>query len=740
MTKIVASFLILLSIISFMSAYIQTDLDKLNQITQMESSMASPFSIPDVLLLADPEEVYPVLLESARQTNVNIFRSGINNRPDNKVEIVKYILLTGSTQLYNVIHIADNKVMTARDTQAGSHFLSSVLTGDPHQIGRIRDFGNNNLITVSPLRLSYQHLPVAGAYFAEAPNHQVFQKFLTLFAQKLNAKFAPKVPFTSDSFAPDSNVTDTQRTSGALGYLTYTQYVLFFLVLLLFIFSVVQQSKSIGVYQMHGFSGRKIWFLIMGKMIVVTGTLSVVLAILPATLIPNTDLRFVGRIIVYQLEIYSIILLISWMVSAYIFRIGLHQIIKNRRGTTPIFILNTLTKIICSIVIVILGVSNVHEYANLIQQQDHLKRWESIKDYGVFYPLYTGYDIEDTRKGAPKFFKIVSSSLYPVVNKMGALLINTREYEETALILNKDYKGIRSISVNNNYLQAYPLYDNQQKPIHISEDNRKRILLVPDKYRNKEPEILRFFKENWKSSLDNEMKFYKAQVPEHLKNPEFQIIWLKNNQNVFSFNPDVFKAEYNVILDSIIQVITENNSLSSDREGILGNGGTDPLKIKLINRDSAQTYKVLEPLLKKLRLDDRLKYLITVDQHMLMNLYHLQSGIRIRLLLISVLLVGLLFLVAQNLTVLFKKYQQVFVIRRLFGFGFLGTYKEFIIWFTALWMIQAVLVFLLIQQAADLAFFLVLALFIVIELTAGVITLILIERKNQVQVLKGGVI
>lgn len=720
--------------------YIQTDINEFNKIDQIEKSIAFPFSLPDDPLLANPDQLYPILLESAIQAKINIFRPAINNKPNNKVEIVKYVLLTGSTQLYNYVHITDGSMVLSEDTQQSLHFLSSIHTGNPNQIGSIRDFGKNDLITISPLHLSFQHLPVAGTYFAETKNYQAFQKFLTIFTKKLNVKYQKylKVPFKTDNFVYTPIVIDnTTKTFEFLDYLTYIQYALFFIILILLIFAIFQDSKTIGIYKMHGITSRKIWFIVMGKMILITGSLSVATTTLLAILIPNTNFYFVIHNILSQLETYGIVLIISLISYIYISRMKIHQIIKNRKNTRSIFMLNTLTKIICSIFIVALGISYLNQYTNLIQQKKDIQGWENVKDYGIFYPVLIGYDAQDMQQKATEFHKIIANQLYPFVNRAGALLINTRQYEEPSLILNKNSRGIRSILVNNNYLKKYPLYDINQKQVEISDNTKKWILLVPDKYHNREKEILRFFKEDRQNFKNYQIEHYKIQVPEYLKKPEIQIIWLEDNQKVFSFNPEVFKAEHNVIIDPIIQVVTENNSYTSDRVAVLGNGGSDPLKIKLINRDTAQTYISFEPELKRLHLEDNLKNLITVDQYMLTKVNDLKNEINLQLLLIGGLLIGLLFLVAQNLLVFFEQYQQAFIIRRLFGLSFFRTYKEFICLFVFLWIIQTGII-LMIHRKADIAFFIVLFFFIVVELIASIISLIIIERKNRVHLLKGG--
>jgi len=355
------------------------------------------------------------------------------------------------------------------------------------------------------------------------------------------------------------------------------------------------------------------------------------------------------------------------------------------------------------------------------------------------------------QNGAPVFFSNVDGALCPVLNRMGAVLINARIYEEEALLLIKNYHGIRSIKVNNNYLRVFPVYDVQNNPVEVSEDTSDWILLVPEKYRNREKEIISFFQKDRAGLMDVEKRFYKQPVPDNGKNQQIEIIWLANNQKIFSFNPKVFPAENNVIIDPIIQVVTEKNSLLADWGSILGNGATDPLKIRLINRDTALTYKTLEPELKRLKLDDNLKHLITVDQFVLQQIYNLQEGMN-RLLLISLaLLAGLMLLVVQNLTIFFNKYQRKFVVRRLFGTGFFRTYKEYIFLFSVIWTFQILICFIVnrtgayipfivkLNRAADIKLFLVAAVLIAIELAASVIALVIIEQKSKVKVLKGGI-
>lgn len=171
------------------------------------------------------------------------------------------------------------------------------------------------------------------------------------------------------------------------------------------------------------------------------------------------------------------------------------------------------------------------------------------------------------------------------------------------------------------------------------------------------------------------------------------MIWIKNNQEIFSFNPDVYKSNHNKIKDEIIEVMTENNSLVGERDTILG-GANDPLKIKLVKRDAGLTYKTLEPELKRLGLDDNLRYLVTVDQYILKDIYDMRQTIKMLFMVTSGLIVGILFLVTQNIIVYFNKNQQKIVVHRLFGVSFFRTYRGYMWLFVLMWVVQLLICFI----------------------------------------------
>ncbi|KAA0750243.1 DUF1430 domain-containing protein [Bacillus sp. AY3-1] len=734
MKKVVVFFLIVASILSGFIAFQQTDHKEFEKMEKVEQRIGKEFVIPDVLGFANPSEIYPILLEAAKESHTNIFRTNVAYHEDEHVEILKYVLLTTETIYFKQFQLSGGDVLKPKDTFQGNAFLSTVHTKDTKQKGVIKDFGDNHVITIKPLQTSYVHLPMAGRYVVEGVDDKSYDAFLKLFSKKLNQHFKPKQYIVADDFKRNLS-NNEEALDSPINSLSYIQYMVFIVLLCFLIYYVFNEAKRIGVIKMHGVSNLRLWFIVIGRTIASMFVLSIGISVLATAFVKNVTSGFIYTIMFDQCKTYLIITILSVVSYFYISKIKVNQMIKNRKDTKGIFVFNTLLKVTCSIIFVLLGTSILEQYITVKEKQVNLKNWEKNKDYGVFYPLSVGNDEE--QQGMHKTASSINGDLYPILNKMGAVLIDSKEYEEIELSRNKDYKGIWSVTVNNNYLREFPLYDIHNQRVKVSEDTENWILLVPEKYQNREKEILRFFEERRKPAIEYEEKRMHREVPNHLRNRKIDIIWIKNNQEIFSFNPDVYKSDNNKIRDEIIEVMTEKNSFVGERDLILGGGANDPLKIKLIKRDAGLTYKTLEPELKRLGLDDNLRYLVTVDQYISKDIYNLQKTMKILLTVTSGLIVGILFLVAQNIIVYFNKNQQKIVVHRLFGVDFFRTYKGYMLQFVLMWIVQLSICFI-VKKEFDLKLLTVVAMLILIEFTASIIALITMERRNKKTVIKGG--
>ena len=337
MKKLVVIFLILASAFSFAITYNQTDKEELAKMEKAEEAIAKPFMIPNDILLADPDKMYLLLCEAATEFNVNIFRTSINYKTDNQVEIVKYMLLTYDSDYFDFFKLKGGRYLTEKETRQSNLFISTADTGDQNQIGVIKDFGDNNLITIKPLKASYDYLPVDGWYFAEAADDKAFDTFIKGFVSKINQHYKSylKISYSAEDFEKDVRDSGGSSETGAMdGYLKYINIAIYIITLILLIYYVFNESKRIGIMKMHWriqhtlvvYHGRKtdyFCFCFVGSNI-----------LLAAVMIKNTTYQFVYNTVVYQIKSYLIMIALSFISYAYISRIRVSDVIKTEKILT----------------------------------------------------------------------------------------------------------------------------------------------------------------------------------------------------------------------------------------------------------------------------------------------------------------------------------------------------------------------------------------------------------------------
>ncbi|MFB7640455.1 hypothetical protein [Peribacillus butanolivorans] len=756
MKKIVFIALMISFFYSIYIAYEQMKNEEIEKLATLEKEFATPFIIPEDESLSNPKSVYPLLLKSANEADVNLFRGARYFRPDEQIEMTKYILLTGETNLFSHIKVDSGRVLHEEETHDSQLFLSSIQTNNKNQVGKIHYFDPKQIITIHSLQSSYDYLPVNGRYFAEAKDDEKFQLFLETFTKKINTYLIEKngadaTSYTTKDLQPPEAFMEPSegffaQTSGSGKQ--FEQLILFSITLLLLVYYIFNSVRRIGILKMHGISNLRLWWIITGRDITITvaitilGVLLFVLGLqLPVSLIYKSFLQ-IG-------QAYIIILIMSMLCYVYISTIKVSQTIKNRKDTQAIFILNMVLKVICAIVLIQLILQTYTSYVDLRIKQERIRsqegqvnNWGGMENYGIakahagYTTAYTHQEFESDMSRLDKALY----ELYPAFNAMGALYIDTKDYEQSSLILNQGYSGILSITVNPNYLKAYPIYDHNGNPVQLSEETTDWVLLVPEKYRKREKEIRQYFDE------DKETRNFYLMKDEGQK---MKIIWVKSDQNIFSLNPDVFPEERNSILDPIIQVKTEQNHLFTYRSGIKGFGLNDPLKVKLIDQDPVLTYEKIKPKIERQKLDNVIT-IVSFKQYVSEELDNLYQEMKNAFFTMLGIIGIFIFLIVQNLLIIFHKHQKRLVIKRLFGIGFIKTYQSVFVWMIITSGAYVIISFLmnqtqnhptdkqLIKGIMDPHFLVIILSLLCIELLSTVIALTIIERRNKIVVIKGG--
>jgi bacteriocin-associated integral membrane protein len=756
MKRVLAILLLLLSALAFLAAYLEGEATQRSRIENAATAVGQLFVIPSDSQLADPDQMYAALLDSAAKTQANIFRTRVGFTLDGRSELIQYALLTGKTHLVDAFALKSGRWLTPRDTQSTAYFLSTVTTRDPAQVGTLRDFGGNHLVSIRPLKMAFASLPVAGEYVVESTGLASSQRFLEVLADRVTQGDPSSKQWTAADFGTSATAGGGLQR-GFAAVLTGVSYLVVFLTTILLVYFALSEAKRIGVMKLHGLRTLRVWYMLAGRFIVITMLIATLLSLVVAMLVTDTSDRFVVGVAMSLARTFAIMLVASLATCAYIARVKVSDSVKNRKDTLGAFLFNALVKAGCSILLIVVGVGLWTQSGAIARKQATLANWASTQDYGVFYPVSAGYDAAELKTGLPGPKTAEVFELYPVLNRMGSLYIDALSYEPTALAQTTDPQSIRSITVNPNYLRAFPLRDAVGRPVDVPEDTSDWVVLVPLKYRDRQAETLAYFQRSRTGGQGSEAVFqaeealFKRAAPPHLIHQKVRIIWTANDQRVFSFNPLVFPSEGNIISDPIIQVMTSTNSLGIDRANMAsGGGGDDPLKVRLVNADPARTLTLLSPTLKSLKLADNLNYLITVNDFVLRQISDLQQGMKWIALAGIALGIGLLVLVAEHLAIVFDAYARKIVVRRLFGLGFVRTYREFLLLFSVTWALQITAALLAnglgvriisfpdSPIVADSSIVLLASMAVILtELPFSLAALALIEKRNLVQVLKG---
>lgn len=692
---------------------------QMNNVRTVEYQIGQAFEIPDSAELSNPDTIYPCLERIANQLQVNIFRHQNTLDKDKKLEIRKYALITSKTEFFQFFNLRDQKHQLEKIGE--QEYLSTQKSDDPNQIGTIK---SKEQVYVGHLKQLYNISRVKGVYFVELPSGLSYDMFLEAMVEELNQTLHTN--FIVDDFRLTEPYVPGYINEDWL--LDVFEMMVIILTIVLIVYVLLKQSRKISIYHLFGFSNIKIWLKMVYFKLTGVFVLSTVLLLIWA-LIRENDIEFVHRFLRKQVVTYVILTVISIIPLGVIASTNIYLNLKNKEYSRPIFVFNCVIKGLLTYVMIAVGVSSFTNIQSSYHYLSSLKNWEKGNSYGVFYPLLGGDN--DTNEGMIKSLVVASTELYHELNRQGAILINAREYEEDALILNQEYQGIFSIRVNPNYLKEFPLYDEFGNQVVIDEKTTEQILLVPSQYKEFEQEILDFFEENRWLTYEFDKNNFSKEVSFEPK--EIKIIWLQNNQSIFSFNPDVYKEENNMISDTIVEVITEQNSFPTERWGILGGGSTDPFKVKLIDNDPEVTMKSLRPLLKELNLEDNLKYLVPANELALDKVKELREELKVYGGIFVIDLLIFSFLLLQNTGIHFTKYKKEIVVKRLHGYGYIKAYRKY-------WMILLInwTILLPISVVNFGAGAIVVAIVIfLIEALYSLMSLNILEKRKKLYVIKG---
>lgn len=740
--------MLLLSAFAFAIAFVDADATERERVKALPAVSGEAFSIPDVPGLNDPSMAYAALLEAAVRARVNVVRTNAAFGPDDRPRTTQYVLLTGDTRVFEAFEVTRGRRLTSDETQSGRRFLSTSATSDPDQVGVLRDFGGNDFVAIRPLATAFESLPVTGRYVAESSDAGALDRFFRLLVTRAGPAFSEK------DFRGHESAGGIRSRGFSLGVGTSLEVMLYFLVLLTAVFLVyglLHEAKHVGVMKLHGLGLLRIWFETSGRTIVVTMVGAALVSGVATFLIHDAGLAFLGSVLASLVHTYVVMLAASLVTCLYITRIRLSDTIKNRKDTRGVFAVNTLIKAGCSVVLVVVGTWAWLQYAQIAEQRASLASWEKSSGYAVFIPTYVGNDLTafETHQPGPTTAEVYD--LYPLLNSRGALYIDAGAFE-TDVLQPSSGGPPPTVTVNPNYLRVYPVHDSSGHIVDVPEETSEWVVLVPEKMRSSAGDIQSYSQEQRRGAPRDEQGCA-GRVAQTPRVPQsVRVVWIADGQHIFSFDPKVFPDQKNEIPDPIIEVLTIANSLGCDRANMATGAIGGALKVPLHGKDPQAVLAGLKPDLQRMKLDDNLRHLVTVNEYVLQTIQELRDATTAALTIAAGLLVVLLALAAESLMLGFSMYARRIVVRRLHGIGSGRTYREQLMIFALSWAVQTLAVSIMILVVQYLGVFggptasvgdavpVVASITIVIattELLFSNAAVAVIERRNLVRVLKG---
>ncbi|NBH12395.1 hypothetical protein [Amycolatopsis sp. SID8362] len=353
-----------------------------------------------------------------------------------------------------------------------------------------------------------------------------------------------------------------------------------------------------------------------------------------------------------------------------------------------------VVKAVCGVVLAVLGVAVWQQVTDLGKQLDALAPWEKVQNYAIFYPRLVGNDQQELESGGNASSVAEARGLYPVLEEAGALYVDSVNYQQGAPADPASPWPVPPIRVNGNYLEQYPVLDESGRRIEVADSEQAWVVAVPERFKAREAELKELFKSvrtggrGITGVAQAEARIAGDKAPERFADQEVRIIWMATGQQVFSFDPKVNPEHGNMITDPVIEIMTPANSLTVDRLNSVTGGLDTGLKVR-VDGDAAAVSARLAPLLRELRLDDNLQYLVSVHDAMSTQVNELRGGlVQAGAFGVGALLVVVV-LTAATVVIGSDRLRRRLTVRRLHGTGFTRSYRELLFVVGGTWLAQS---------------------------------------------------
>lgn len=707
MKKIITILLIIISVFSFFILFNREKQKSVNNMEKVEETLSNSHKIilPQMSANKDQTIVYNKLVGILKQHKANIYftRMGDNDK------IIKFVYLT------NLSYFDNYRLVTGRffnlNELETDKFISSQHTKNSNQIGRIETFDGKINFEINTLgTMIKDKYSLNGDCVVQLDPDDNIDLFINDLEKALNFEGVQEI--SKDNVTFDYN------------YNRWVLPALYFMIALLILYSIIKSYKKYGVQLMLGYSPKSVWLSQVLTFLFIQGLIFILVDILMSAFlfkeVNSYFISFLKQLFYDNIKKEIILFIVSSIPFIYLYNIKIGSMLKNKLPIKDILIFNSAIKIILTLLLFSIigqGMRNYDRIRNVFEE--NYTKWADTKGYYIIPWAIGDYDIiELENEEVP---------LYHTINKEGAIMADFYLYspgQRKMRISETKYDYERDqVTVNPNYLKKNTVYDIDNKPINISEQETDFILLVPDKYKKDEISIIDYFKKVKKQYGENSI----------VATQDIKIIYTKSDQKLFSYERDIYPNDGNYVADPIVRVVTDNNATYHEYGRIIGFTG-NPIKIKADSSSNPEEY--IKGKLREVNLDKYVDKISSVNEEMASEIKFVQGLIAFIFGGLIILTLAMLVIIVQNVACYFEDYKKHIAIRQLHGFKTIHKYFEYFLLLIPSWII-IIGINAYIGGASIKVQSALIILFIFIELLITILVMGFVNKRKIVSVIKG---
>lgn len=635
--------------------------------------------------------------KTAREEKLNLERAVYTPLENGKKQkIIYYVYNSGSdaNRFFSDIPLVWGRLL--RDGDGTDKFLSSIKTGDVGQVGRVNLFDSSNVIEIRPMDAMENHL-YGTDYVLSTPSRDAARKFASDISKKYN--FVCTVNSENNLNSAQNNLLLYLACFGI-------EFSLCVLTAVAFLYFIIFRFKEIVIRKMFGSDNKKIIRkILVGECVPMLGVSTVLSAVVTVVyLVCYNSLARFGEFglwwILCQLFLAILFLAVFWIFAQVVRTARSSAAIKNKKPLHLIKKLNYIVKTVFSIAAVALFAVSSQSLYILNRQNANLSRWDLTKNYAVIGFTADDSVMEDYK--AEYQFNCKMQQLFKELNKNGAMLFSPSTYYNN--LNNPQYNQFpvyspyrRSVSINNHYLKLNPIYDTNGNKVTVpNEDTTDMTILVPEKYRDDEQKIRKLYQDYHTKEYYSPRDHYAQltgvkisydptdynQVLAHHAPLGLNIIYVKNSQSYFTYDPSVSSHTNNTIADPVAMIVNNDNDELSDYTSYVSRG-----ELRARISDYYNPSKSINPAVIKAGLKDNIVLVTSLYDHVGQYMFNTKSQIAIEVSVMLIALAIVLLIILFSTMNYLEESKHANAVKKIHGFSFAKRHSAYLTTSIIFWIV-----------------------------------------------------